>query len=776
MDKDLVDHFVLTPPVSDMYAYWYEGERMIGLSGNFAPDTDYSLTVLPSLRDPWGGSMAEGYTLNFRNGPLPPMIVTSPGHGSDVLFITPQDASLIAQVVNFPNISLSLGSASLGEFIAMISSQNSFNYRKSFHSADERTWSQSFDLEPNRSTIIDLHVSPQKNPLPLGLYYLRFNIFNTENKIQGAGPRLIAVGNAQLTFKLSATQSLVWAVNLDDNSPIPGAFVAIYNENGEAVAQGTTDSQGIFQSEIPTMKDPYTTYYAVLGRPIDNVFGIALSTWNQGVASWDFGLPTDYAGPRLKAYLYTERPIYRPGQTVYFRAIVRQAHNGRYSIPDMGSLPLTLYKNYSEELTSFDLPLSAFGTAHGEYTLPVDAPPGDYRIASPLEEYGISVNFRVAEYRKPEINLQVAFADEQMKSGDDLVAQVNARYFFDAPAGNLPVKWALYSTPSYFYLPGYEVGVQDTSWFDAFTYRVFYDELGYQIQGGDATTDPQGQVRLELPTEVGETRLKYTLEVTMQDESGLPVSARASVEANPAPHYIGLRPDAWVTRAGDPAGFDVQVVDWEQNPSGPSPLRADFQKVVWVEEERPPEESWMGPKYVPQYTPVGSTDFQTNAEGQARLSFTPPEPGTYSLSVSGAETRSQLYQWVAGPGSAVWPNLPNQRMRIVADRESYKPGDTAQVFMLNPFGASAQALVTVERGVVMRSEVRTLQPGSNTFKFPLSAEDAPNVYIAVTLLGMDERGFSPGVCEPGGRAIRTNLECSPDQPAAASRPGRRCDL
>ena len=64
-------------------------------------------------------------------------------------------------------------------------------------------------------------------------------------------------------------------------------------------------------------------------------------------------------------------------------------------------------------------------------------------------------------------------------------------------------------------------------------------------------------------------------------------------------------------------------------------LRAEFRKVVWVEEERPFNERFLGPKYVPQYTPVGSTDFQTNAQGQARLSFTPPEPGTYSLLVSG---------------------------------------------------------------------------------------------------------------------------------------------
>ena len=122
------------------------------------------------------------------------------------------------------------------------------------------------------------------------------------------------------------------------------------------------------------------------------------------------------------------------------------------------------------------------------------------------------------------------------------------------------------------------------------------------------------------------------------------------------------------------------------------------------------------------------------------MGFTPPEPGTYQLDISGDGTLTQVIVWVGGEGQAVWPSLPNQRLRLVADKDSYKPGDTAQVFVPNPFGSQALGLLTVERGTVMRYQILQLEPGGSTVPLALSNEDAPNVIVAVTLLGQDDQG------------------------------------
>jgi uncharacterized protein YfaS (alpha-2-macroglobulin family) len=397
-----------------------------------------------------------------------------------------------------------------------------------------------------------------------------------------------------------------------------------------------------------------------------------------------------------------------------------------------------VYDGNGQELTAFDLPLSAYGSAHGEYTLPSEAPPGYYRLESPLAEYS-GVSFQVAEYRKPEINLSVSFDREQILAGQTLPASVSARYFFDAPAGNLAVHWALFEETSFFSLPGYEVGKRDDRWLSPYPYINRY--WGELVAEGDSETAPDGTLTLDVSPPAADSRQRYTLEVTAQDESGLPVSARARIEVNPAEIFIGVRPESWVSQVEQMTAFEVLVVDWEGNPNGVRPLHAEFQKVVWQRVE--PENPYEYPSYVPQFIPIASKDFSTDASGLARIAFTPPEPGSYQLSVSGAEAATQaalteVTVWVGGPGQASWPNLPNQRLRLIADRAAYLPGDTAQIFIPNPFGEGAQALVTVERGIVLRHQVLTLTGVGETLALPLSAEDAPNVYVAVTLLGREE--------------------------------------
>ena len=778
-EEDLLDYLSLSPAVSNLGAWFDESQMAINLYGTLAPDTDYTLTVSPELSDRWGSRLGQSFTLSFRTTGLDPL-VTFP-YSSDITFLTPDDTGPLALVTNVTNLPLSGGTVPLQDFLRMLGPEG-YDVRLNYSPADETSWSFQPDIPANQASYVTLPYRPDGLPAQPGLYYLWIDnpqtygdsrshglsapaILGPQSPAAGRGSgsdisMVLAVSNYQTTLKLSATEAFVWAVDLRTRTPGANLPVALYNEAGELVTSGMTGADGVFRGALPAVSDPWEVYAAVLGQPGQNSFGLAMSFWNDGIAPWDFDFPLDVSGPQVQAYLYTDRPIYRPGDTVYFRGVVRQGYNGRYTLPDLSSYELIVADGIGVEVARFDLPLSGFGTIHGQYTIPDNAQPGDFRISDP--NWSSSVFFLVSEYRKPEINLQVTAQADEILNGASVVAQVNARYFFDAPAGNQPLHWVLYAADDWFHLPdGYQVGPVNTDWLDVFTYSYWQYGFGASVAEGDAQTAPDGTLTLEIPTEANQARQRYTLEVTLTDESGLPVSARTTVNGNPAAYYIGVKPDAWSGAAERESGFSVLTADWQGNASPGQALSAVFQQVEYVRVDPPADQPYEFPTYEPVYTPVASTNLVTGADGMARLTFTPPEPGTYQLDVQGEGTLTQVTLWVAGEGRAVWPNLPNQRLRLTADQDSYQPGETAKVFIPNPFGGPATALLTVERDEVLRYQVLTLPVGGSNIDLPLSSDDAPNIYISVTAIGQAEDGspdFRQGYLELSVAVIQEHLD------------------
>ncbi|MEJ5201029.1 MAG: alpha-2-macroglobulin family protein [Anaerolineales bacterium] len=512
-----------------------------------------------------------------------------------------------------------------------------------------------------------------------------------------------------------------------------------------------TDQNGLAWISLPESASWRVIYYVLMGQPGDLDFALGLTSWTAGLNGWDFGLPTNLRSQtsQLFTYLYSDRPIYRPGQTVHVRAILRRAENGRYFPSPMDQVTLQLLGDYAPGtderplLATLSLPVSSYGTASGSFTLPENAPPGVYTLQT-SHEPTTSLTFQVAEYRKPEIELLVHFDSSEKQKGQDILATVQASYYFGAPASNLPVHWTLYAERDYFHLPNnYQSGTIAAFWDNPLDY---YLSPGMFLAEGDAKTDTGGNLSLSFSADMLkrlnqiEGRQRLILEVTVQDQSEYPVSNRAILTIHPADFYIGARPDHWNGQVGQEIGYVIQTVDWAKKPSPMHALRADFFKLTW--KQRSPEEiSADAGRLIPEYSLLSSSDFKTDARGQARLAFIPPQPGLYLLEVSGNGAVTQLMTWVGGAGDAVWPDLPDQHLILSRDAETYQPGQIAHILIPNPFNSRALALVATERGRVMHTpQLLTIDGSSLELELSVADEDAPNIYLSVILLGRTSEG------------------------------------
>ncbi len=772
--QPLNERIKLEPQISNYYLYHDEISGNIFISGFFQSGQTYRLTLSSNLEDRWGSRLGRDSVITFKaadyqSGLSIPILFNS-GY---LLYAVPGEVSLPAYATNLDTLIIRRARMTTVEMLRSIEQPFSLN-----NLTLEESWQMNLDLPANASQAVQIPFKGDGSGLPAGLYAFRIESpqFDTSS---AAVQFMLVVSPIQLTLKESQNEMVVWAVNQPDQRPVSGRLVTVFEAgSGLSLGRGETDADGVARIPLPP-RERYRTLVVTLGESNDPDFSVAVTTWNAGLYPWNFGIRSTLDQPPIKAYGYTDRPIYQPGQTVYYRYILRQWGDARYQPVDLKEVNLKIIGAYSPELgnpvlESRRLAVSAYGTLQGQFTLPPDAPPGFYSIQV-NDQPDALVEFRVAAYRKPEIDLNVEFNQAEYLAGQDVQAQVLAAYFFDAPAIGVKVDWSLYIRDAFTDLPdGYSSGPVDTFWLEPDWWMRLESPLGRFVQSGSGVTGSDGRfpltfLRDNLAAVLEANRDQIlTLEVTLTDESGFPVSRRGQTLIHPADFTIGVRPQSWVQPAETPFTFSIVTFDWQNRPAADRTLSASFDRIEWVQDFNAVAGGAAPFKEI--VTGVSGADLRTDANGRAVLQFTPPSAGIYRLEVRGSGALTQVLVWVGGAGRAPWPNLPNQHLRLEAEQKIYQAGQTARVFLPNPLSPGALAWVTIERRGVLRSQVVTLSGSSQVLDIPLGEMDAPNVYVAVTLLGKDDHGqidFRQGYLElqVDPQALELDVKLTP---AAAS--------
>ncbi len=774
----VMDRVTIIPEPTSVYTYWSPWSNRFFISYDSLPSTQYEVTVEPGISDPYGNTIDEPTVVRYATGDLEPMawlnvpgnIGTYNGYASTELF---------ALYRNVSQLDLALYRLSLPAFAELTGPDHWQVWNNFQPQASDliRSWSVEADAERNETAIAWLKMSEDGAPLAPGIYYLELSAPEVRQEDYGPPSRhILLVSKVQLTLKLAQQEGLVWVTDLQSGQPLPDQTVGLYNAyfsdlgpmgqskpglNRPAAEIATSDDDGVarFQFELPVQV--WDTHYAVVGEPGDEYFGVTLSDWSEGISPWDFDIDSRFQSEPYNVYFYTDRPIYRPGQPVYFKGVVRRQDDARYDLPEeVETLKVIVRDDEGTEVYAEELPVNDMGTLHGQFTLDDEASLGYYYLSTEIEDpywfgdsqsYGVS--FRVAEYRKPEFQVNVTTDRDQYLHGDTVDVAVQASYFFGGPVAEAQVEWALLTSDYRFQWQG--AGRYD--WIETRTYRAgwgdyYYGGYGELIADGQGSTDGQGRFVFSLPADIAEKSASqsFTIEATVTDLNDQVVSGRATVIVHKGEFYVGLSPQRYVSKVGEETAVDVRTADWNSDPWPNQELTVTFNERTWYSVREEDSQGRLYWTWSYSDTAVYTDTLTTDAEGKAVSRFVPQSGGTYVVRAVGEDTqgnevRSSTWLWVSSADYVSWRQENNDRIELVADKRSYAPGETATVLIPSPFQGEVQALLTIERGRVLESRLISLRSNSDVVEIPITADMAPNVYVSVVVVkGVDETNPVPG--------------------------------
>lgn len=567
-----------------------------------------------------------------------------------------------------------------------------------------------------------------------------------------------------LATKMSRQQLLVWATSMKDGAPVQGMEVKATNMRDQSVLTGTTDRNGLATLKLPSLDpDEYMGEYMVSGKAGGDVT-LTHSTWSEGVSPWNFNIDYSNYTEKYFIYMYTDRPIYRPGHTVYFKGLVRMNNDMQYSLPDRKKVVVTVRDEFGEEVYKKELPINQNGTFNGELQLGEQAAVGGYQLMASLAmgdepEYKHSFysGFRVAAYRKPDYLISITPDKESYVNGDTAKVKVNSQFFFGAPLADAEVEWTVKGENYYFFIPADSDSPYASKWFS------FSDE-GYMcywgckgetkiISQGKGKTDAYGDFTVTLPLNIKDKKLSqfYTFEATAFDLNRQSVSNRITMPVHQGEYYVGILSKDYVASKGKEAQFEVITVDRDGMPVGGKSVDVSLLKREWNTVKKKQVDSDF--YYENNYDDVlkEKKTVTTDANGHADVSFTAQEGGSYKIATASTDGRGNTVTsateiYVTSDDFVNWGQENNDRIELVPDKLEYQVGDTAHVLVKSPY-QNVYALVTHERGDIVHKEVIKITSNSQTIDVPITNESLPNEFVSVLLVKGNDT--AAGLPDPG---------------------------
>ena len=568
--------------------------------------------------------------------------------------------------------------------------------------------------------------------------------------------RLVLVTDLGMLVKDNANGTHeVYVQSLSNGEPVSGATVSVLGKNGLAVLTRTTDATGHASVPVLHSYSREKTPVAYLVTRGDDLSFLPLGRYDRVVNLSRFdvgGMRSSGRGGSLDAYLFSDRGIYRPGDTVHVGAVVKPVDWSR----DVAGMPLEAVVSDPRgmEVDRQKVSLPADGFVEFSYVTHDASPTGGWNVALFVVRDGRraallgNVGVRVEEFLPDRMKITAAFSSGPTRgwvSPEDLTGVVDLQNLFGVPAQHHKVRASLVLTQASPRFPGY----RDYSFHDPLRPRT-----GENRALGEQQTNEKGQVDFDLELEELEAATWQARLVAegFELEGGRSVHADASIMVSPLAYMVGYKADGSLAylKKGSTRTVSFVAVGPDLKKVAAPALTAQLIQEQYVSVLTRQSNGTYRYESVLRKSQVSQAALRLSSKG-AELGLDTRKPGDFILKVlDHADQQVALLRYsVVGEANVAGNLEKNAELQVRTNRSDYAPGDTLEIQVVAPY--TGAGLITVERDKVYShrwfkasttSSVHTLAvpPGLEGNGYVhvsfVRAPDSPEVYMSPMSYGV----------------------------------------
>ena len=725
------------------------------IKGDFKEGSSYRISIKKEIKGIFGGMLKEDFGQDVVFGAQEPNISFLSSKG--VYLTSKGEKNVAVRIINVPDLKVKIYKIyenNILQFLKGNMYNNDDYYYEDYYGGDSYTSSaeELGDLVLER----DYHSKNLKKSGGAHLLNLNFdeinaykgfyvvNISSTEKQWIKAN-KIVSISDIGLIVKETENDIYVFSNSILNASSIQGVQVNLISTNNQSVYKATTDGNGVAKFEDIKKKAPGFKIKMITCNYGEDFNYLHFDETRVETSQYDIGGSfTNSSG--YDAFIYGDREIYRPGETIYLNTIVR---NQKWEPLKKVPIKIKVILPNGKEFTSIKGILNNEGAFETKVILPATTVTGSYNVEvySANDVLLNSKFISVEEFIPDRIKVTSVLSADALKTNQSLVATATALNLFGPPAANRNYEMEMslntkYFSPKEYSDYNFSISSISTSYFPS------------ELRQGQTDDDGKAEETFLMnPAYKNSGILEGKIFTTVFDESGRPVHQVKRFDVITQDVFYGIKYFDYYVGTNEPLIVPLIAV----NKDGKALSAAAHVQVIRYNWQTVLEKNYSGYRYVSQKKEEILEDKTININGtNTNYTFKPVQSGEYEIRVKQPGVDSYVMQYFYAYGWGTTQNSSFEvdkegKVTIELDKDKYEVGDDAKVLFKTPF--PGKMLVTVERGNVYDYFFVETDKKSASLTIPIKEEYLPNVYISATLIKPNGESSIPLTVGHGYKAL-----------------------